>query len=242
MADVREVRVGLCGFTMGAKAYFARYRVLEVQQTFYQPPAEATLAGWREQAPPDFEFTLKAWQLITHAITSSTYRRLRRALSDEERAGLGSFRDTPIVAEGWATTLRCAELLRATAILFQCPASFKPTEENVARMRDFFARIAGSTTARLLWEPRGPWPDELVRSTCEELGLVHVVDPFVNAPLTDDPTYLRLHGTSGPRHVYSDHQLARLRDLLPREGLTYVMFNNMPRVRDSRRFEALMRG
>ncbi len=64
------IKVGLCGFTIGAASYFDTYPVVEVQQTFYDPPAQRTLEQWRIQAPESFEFTMKAWQVITHRGTS----------------------------------------------------------------------------------------------------------------------------------------------------------------------------
>ena len=146
-----DVRLGLCGFTMGAAAYFEEFRVVEVQQTFYEPPRDATLVRWRRQAPLRFEFTLKAWQLVTHEASSPTYRRLRRALSATERAEAGSFRLTPVVLGAWARTLACARLLRATAILLQCPRSFRPTDENVGRLRAFCATAERPEGVRLLW-------------------------------------------------------------------------------------------
>jgi uncharacterized protein YecE (DUF72 family) len=80
-------------------------------------------------------------------------------------------------------------------------------------------------------------------SLCRELDLVHVVDPFVTTPDPAQPVYWRLHGPAGPRYSYSDAQLQQLREMLravhsaaPR----YVMFNNMPRVADARRFAQLV--
>ena len=188
-----------------------------------------------------FEFTIKAWQLITHsALTSSTYRRLRRPLSTAERATTGGFRNSPIVDEGWATTVECARQLRASSILFQCPASFKPIPANVEAMAGFFRRIQRPANVRLMWEPRGPWPADLVTQICGDHELVHVVDPFVNRALTSAPTYWRLHGITGARHVYSDAELAQLIEMLPADGDVYVMFNNMPRVGDAQRFLKLL--
>ncbi len=236
-----DVRVGLCGFTIGAAAYFRRYRLVEVQQTFYEPPRDATLVRWRRQAPLRFEFTLKAWQLVTHEASSPTYRRLRTPLSAAERAEAGSFRATAIVARGWRRTLECARLLRATAVLLQCPRSFRPTAENVERLRAFCTTAERPERLRLLWEPRGEWPPELVRELCEELDLVHAVDPFVAETQTPDRTYFRLHGVTGAHHVYSDAELERLRGMLPPSANpAYVMFNNVPRVGDVRRFRALL--
>src|SRR5687767_10231775 len=133
-----DVRVGLCGFTIGFEDYVHQFPVVEVQQTFYEPPRDSTMRRWRALSPADFEFTLKAWQLITHDAGSPTYRRLRMPLTEPERADVGSFRWTPTVRDAWSRTLDCVTLLRATAVLLQCPSSFRPTEENVARMRQFF--------------------------------------------------------------------------------------------------------
>jgi uncharacterized protein YecE (DUF72 family) len=235
------IKIGLCGFTIGAREYFETFSVLEVQQTFYEPPAARTLARWREQAPPDFEFTMKAWQLITHRWTSRTYQRLKTSLTDAEREQCGAFQSTPVVMKAWSTTLACARLLRATAILFQCPASFRAEAENVANMRGFFGAIERPAGIRLLWEPRGPWPDALLQELCAELGLIHVVDPFDRPAIPQPLTYWRLHGIGNHYHVYTDKELRALVTMLPAEGEAYVMFNNIPRVRDAGRFAAMLR-
>jgi uncharacterized protein YecE (DUF72 family) len=51
-------------------------------------------------------------------------------------------------------------------------------------------------------------------------------------------TYFRLHGITGARHVYTDGELRRLASMTPPGA--YVMFNNIPRVRDAKRFSALL--
>jgi uncharacterized protein YecE (DUF72 family) len=238
---VRTVKIGLCGFTIRIAEYPRWFPVVEVQQTFYQPSAEGVMRRWRDAMPvAGFEFTIKAWQLITHAASSPTYRRLKRTLTERERAGAGWFRDSAIVQEGWRTTLECANVLGATAILFQCPASFRPTDSNVSNLDGFFRRIDRPAGTRLLWEPRGPWPPDLVASLCAAHRLVHVVDPFVTPTVTHGFTYYRLHGITGSRHVYSDEELARLREWVPATGETYVLFNNIPRAGDARRFGQLL--
>ena len=233
-----DVRLGLCGFTFAFGEYVREFPVVEVQQTFYDPPREATIRRWRGQAPNRFEFTLKAWQLITHDAASPTYRRLRRPLAPDEQAQVGSFRLNDVTTAAWERTLRAARLLRATAVLLQCPRSFRPTDENVERLRAFLTTVERPDGVRVLWEPRGPWPADLVRSLCTDVGLVHVVDPFVDTTVTPEQTYFRLHGTTGARHVYTDDELDRLAEMLPeRPGAQpYVLFNNLPRVGDARRF------
>ncbi len=235
-----NLKLGMCGFTIGAATYYRQFKVVEVQQTFYDPPADATLERWRAQAPPDFEFTMKAWQVITHFGTSRTYRRLKSPFSEEERAEAGGFRLTPTVMRAWDRTLVCAGILRATAILFQCPASFKATDENVLAMKKFFAAIERPSGVNLLWEPRGPWPDETVLALCRDLDLIHTVDPFIRRSLTPKLIYWRLHGNKSHYARYTDDELRQIRDWIPsRDGDAYVMFNEVPRVHDVRRFREL---
>ena len=238
-----NVRVGLCGFTMSMKAYALHFPVVEVQNTFYEPPVDATLKKWRAVTPASLEYTLKVWQLVTHAANSPTYRRLKRPLP--AGAEPGWFRDSPAVEEGWQRSLECASVLSASALLFQCPASFTPDTDNVARMRRFFERIE-RPRARLLWEPRGPkWvlQRELALSLCDALGLVYVVDPFVTPPERGRSVYWRLHGIGGARHSYTDEELRILHRMLLEAEPTepaYVMFNNLPRVGDAKRFKLLV--
>jgi uncharacterized protein YecE (DUF72 family) len=236
--DDRAVRVGLCGWTISMSSYVQRFPLVEVQHTFYEPPADSLLSRWRSQVSPRFEFTMKAWQLVTHESGSPTYRRLKRPLPDEHRGQVGAFRSTPPVLQAWARTLECARILRATAVLLQCPKSFRPTPENVQRMRAFLTDVE-RPDARLLWEPRGAWPASLLSDLCGELDLVHVTDPMQADTVTPEQTYFRLHGTSGPRHVHSDDELRRLRDLVDGRPAPYVLFNNLPRVGDAARFLAM---
>jgi uncharacterized protein YecE (DUF72 family) len=232
------IRVGCCGFRSSRAAYYGRLPAVEVQHTFYQPPRAATLAGWRAEAPAGFEFAVKAWQLITHQASSPTYRRLKRNLAEEEKAGAGFFRPTAVVEEAWAVTLASAEALAARAVLFQCPASFGPTDENVERLHAFFD---GRERRGLdfCWEPRGGWPDGLVRELCGRLDLWHVVDPFAARTTTPRRCYFRLHGRRGWRYSYEDGELEELLSLLPPEEPSYVFFNNVAMLPNAVRFREL---
>ncbi len=227
------IRLGLCGFTMGAAAYFETFDTLEVQQTFYEPPSRLTMDRWREQAPPGFVFTIKAWQLITHRSSSSTYKRLKSQVNLDEA---GAFRVNATTMHGWNVTRECARILRAKAILFQCPASFKATDENIASMRRFFDEIGRIDSVGYLWEPRGAWPDDIVLGLCRELQLLHAVDPFVRPSLTPELLYWRLHGNGSHYASYTDDELRQLRAWLPRGADAFVLFNNIPRVGDAKRF------
>ena len=242
MPEDEAVKIGCCGFRTAQADYMQLFSVVEVQQTFYQPPQIQTLKKWREGAPLDFEFTLKAWQLITHEARSPTYKRLKRELTEKEREDCGAFRLTPIVKEAWATIAACAQTLKATRILFQCPASFTPTAANVKNMRRFFSSIERVKNWRFFWEPRGEWPPQLIRELCRELELWHVVDPFAARTLTPEQVYYRLHGRGGWRYVYENEELEELLALLPEDSTSYVFFNNVRMNEDAARFQQLARG
>lgn len=230
-----KVKIGCCGFPVNRRQYLARFRVVEVQQTFYQPPRPKTAQRWRQEAPPAFEFTLKAWQLITHEATSPTYRRLKKALTEAERHQVGAFRPTPPVRESWNVTRETAGALDARIIVFQCPAKFDPSPEHVANLRRFFGEIERRNFV-MAWEPRGDWPREEVQRLCEELTLVPVVDPFARPPYPGPLAYFRLHGKTGYRYQYTEQDLAELAGMAQGREEVYVMFNNMSMWADAQAF------
>ncbi len=225
---------------MAQAKYFSTFSLVEVQQTFYQPPLIATLEKWRMAAPPDFEFAMKAWQLITHNASSPTYRRLKKELNAKESRESGDFKTTKIVREAYSTTIECAKALRATKILFQCPASFTPSKQNSDNMRKFFEVAERPAGIDFYWEPRGDWQYDLIAELCHELNLIHVVDPFVSKPVASDKIYFRLHGVGGWRHVFTDAELQFLWHSIPAGEQAHVLFNNTKMINDALRFRKIV--
>lgn len=224
MRGKAEIKVGCCGFVTSQQKYFRLFRLIEIQSTFYQLPELKTAEKWRGSAPAGFEFTMKAWQLITHEPSSPTYRRLMEKISPQKSDCYGRFRPTEEVLAAWQRTALFASTLGATLVLFQCPASFHPTAENVANMREFFGQIPREGL-QFAWEPRGKWSKELIRQLCEELGLIHCVDPFKDKPLFGDFQYFRLHGITGYRYHYTDQDLEQLKKWVGKRP-SYLLFNN----------------
>lgn len=231
------IKIGCCGFPVKRREYAAQFPVVEIQQTFYQPPRVDTARRWRAEVPPPFEFTLKAWQLITHEASSPTYRRLKTVLRPEERRQTGFFQTTPIVRRAWEATREIALALEAQVILFQCPARFGPTPENIDRMRRFFGDLDREPFT-LAWEHRGLWPRPVVAELCRELDLIPAGDPFVTLPFPGPLAYFRLHGIGGYRYKYTDADLETLKTFLAGYQEAYVLFNNMSMADDARRFSS----
>ncbi len=240
---VTECIIGCCGWTQAQAEYVKTFDAIELQTTFYQPPGDAAARKWKLKAPPAFRFCMKAWQLITHTPASPTYRRLKFAVADSEKELYGSFRPTEQVALAWQRTREMADLIDAQVIVFQCPASFLPTRENIRNLERFFQDIDRGTSV-LAWEPRGDdWTDELVRAICAANWLIHCVDPFVRDSTYGESLYWRLHGRAGYRYRYSDDDLAELNAKLqarpPLASPNYIMFNNMSSREDALRFSAM---
>ena len=234
-----KIKIGTCGFRASKEEYAAQLAAVEVQHTFYQPPQIKTLTRWRESVPADFEFALKAWQLITHEAKSPTYKRLKKNLTETEREEAGYFKPTAIVKEAWATTFDCARALRAKTVLFQCPASFKPYTENIENLEQFFSTIERGGL-NFAWEPRGDWDAKLIKSLCENLDLRHAVDPFSKQTETPGKCYYRMHGRTGFRYKYEEEELAELAALLPKDETSYVFFNNRYMLEDALLFKELV--
>jgi len=235
-----RVKIGCCGFPVSRKDYFQQFKLVEVQQTFYKMPGLEIAQRWRQEAPAGFEFTLKAWQLITHPPTSPTYCKAGIKILPGAEGRYGFFRPSDEVHQAWEETRRFAQALGARVILFQCPPSFKETVENVGNMRRFFQSVRDSGF-QFVWEPRGGWSEATIKTLCSELELVHCVDPVENKSLYGEIQYFRLHGGRHYRHRYTKEELEQLKGTLG-EKETYVLFNNLNMHHDALAFDSLLKG
>lgn len=240
-----EMKIGCCGFPVGKKKYYEDFKVVELQNTFYRIPKLKLIQKWRWSAPQDFEFTLKAPQLITHEPSSPTYRKLDYEIPLEKKKFYGFFKPTYPVFQAWNQTKKIAEVLKARIIVFQLPPSFKPAQENIQNIRKFFTTIEknrGSDFPLLAFEPRGKWPEGLIKELCQELDLIHCVDPFQNKFLEGKLKYFRLHGIGGYRYKYSADDLRKLKVECEENFSTpcYCMFNNVYMHTDALEFKKLI--
>lgn len=234
----QQVRVGTCGFAEAQARTFRDFDLIEVQRTFYQPPRAETAARWRDQAPQGFVFTLKAWQLPTHAPTSPTYRRLKKTFSDAKLARAGGLKWNDVTRMAWASTQEIADALAAQAIVFQMPRSFTPSQETLRNLYRLFEHI-DRRGRRMCLEPRSEtWNDAALRKLVADLDLTHVVDPFLRGPVGRGLRYFRLHGRPAYHyhHRYSDADLVELEGVLNHAWPNWVLFNNDAMSGDARRF------
>ncbi len=242
--------VGCCGFCMSRQKYYTIFDVVELQETFYDPPDPEKLRRLAGEAPPGFVFAMKAWQAITHPLDSPTWKRTRvvpdKSLSDR----YGFLRPTKEVFDAWERVVEGAKALNAKVVVVQTPPSFGYTEENYRNALEFFA--SASTQSFLIgWEPRGTWQqnrDKIADIVSRFRNVIHVVDPFKNLPVVDkETTYFRLHGIGegevNYRYKYTDQDLKNLLNIvrrsLERSKEVFVLFNNVYMAQDAQAFKAL---
>ncbi|MEW6456880.1 MAG: DUF72 domain-containing protein [Acidobacteriota bacterium] len=231
-----EIIIGCAGFQKARKVYYEKFNFVEIQKIFYEPPSLDLMGKWREESPESFIFSIKAWQVITHPPSSPTYKKMKRLPPET----CGFFRPSEQVYEAYEVTLKIAKILKSDFILFQCPKSFTPTQENKANMEKFFKKIKRSGI-NFGWEPRGEsWKDEIILEICRKLNLIHVVDPFQRESLYGKFSYYRLHGIKSPFYRYQEKDFKFLVKKFINER-NFVVFNNVASFDDALTFKEYLK-
>ncbi len=233
------IKVGCCGFPVKRDIYYQSFPVVEIQQTFYHLPLIETGMRWREGAPSEFEFTMKAWQLITHEPSSPTYRRLRIEISEDKKKNYGSFKDTEEVEIAWSKTEEFARALGVNKIIFQSPASFIPSNQNIKNLKRFFKKVRRGSFI-FIWEPRGRWEIKEVEELCKDLHIYPCFDIFRQFQGKGDFLYTRLHGKTGYHYIYLESELKEIVERGKSFQLAYIMFNNTNMFEDASRLKRLL--
>ena len=227
------VRVGTCSWTdktltegsdwyprrtMSAedrlRFYAARFPLVEVDSTYYRPPAEQQSELWAERTPDGFRFDVKAYSLLTGHPTrpQSLWPDLREHLSPEAEGKKNVYAthlDPEALEEAWRrfdSALRpLHDAGKLGAVLFQYPQWFGPRRDNRAEVRALRERLPDYRICVEFRSPRWtaePADRERTLAFLEELGLAFVaVDapaasglPSVIAVTTPELAVVRFHG------------------------------------------------
>ncbi|MGB8658674.1 MAG: DUF72 domain-containing protein [Candidatus Zixiibacteriota bacterium] len=175
--------------------YAERFNTVEVNSTFYRPPAAGYVWNWVRKTPADFEFTIKLWQKFTHPGMFA------------ERTGQGSEiaqTDVDTFKKGMEPLVKSKKL---GCLLVQFPASFKlapPNVEALDRTLGFFKDYPMAVELR-----HRSWSDQLAvtEETLSNHGasLVYIDEPKFYFSIRQDfkpigPIfYLRMHGRNADK-------------------------------------------
>lgn len=228
------LKVGCCGFPVSKNKYFENLKLVEIQQTFYKILDEKLLEKWRKEAPEDFEFTVKAFQGITHTIKSPTWK--KSDLSKEElkkiKNYVGNLRVNKITLEYWNKMLNYCKILKSKIILLQLPSSFTDSKENINQTIEFLKNVENKNI-KIALELRG-WKLENKKKIFENFDLIDVIDINISLPVViKDILYTRLHGKYEKNKIiykydYSLEELKNIKNKINSLNAKekYVLFNN----------------
>jgi uncharacterized protein YecE (DUF72 family) len=168
--------------------YAKTFKTVEVNNTFYRLPTRSAVAGWAEQTPDDFIFTVKASRYLTHM----------KRLTDME-AGVERFyeRIEPLIVAR-----------KLGPVLWQLPGSFRRDDDRLASALDRLPE------GRHCFEFRHEsWFAEEIYALLRKhrVALVigdHPERPFQTREMTANWTFVRFHyGSEGRGGNYSDSEL-----------------------------------
>ncbi len=243
------IKIGCCGFSVSRRKYYEKYSLVELQNTFYNLPDIKWFKKIREEAPENFEFTVKAWQIITHPKTSPTWRKLR-VKPGGDLNNYGYLKPTRENLTALEKVVEASEILRARIIVLQTPGTMPFNEDSIKWVEGFFEEalsIISGKNILLGWEPRGEWSRNtgVLEKILSRYGVIHIVDLFKKKPVSipQNILYSRLHGI-GEREVnykykYSDEDFGKLVEILGEIEFNeaYILFNNIYMFEDGLRFK-----
>lgn len=188
--------------------YGSRFRTVELNNPFYRLPTAEMFQRWRDRAPPDFQFAVKASRYITHV------KRLRSVGSE-----LALFLDR---ADHLGPKLG--------PILFQLP----PTQQLELAPLDGFLELLPKPRHWVIEFRHPSWHTSEVYQRLTDRGVALCIpvggglhpDRITTAPFT----YIRMHRGREPEGGFTDAELAswaaQIRALRSSRKEVYVYFNN----------------
>jgi uncharacterized protein YecE (DUF72 family) len=182
--------------------YSERLSTVEINATFYRMPQQSMLENWKEQVPPNFRFSLKAPQRVTH------FKRLKE--TEEETKYF--FETAEVLAD------------QLGVVLFQLPPNMK---KDLPRLETFVGQLP--LRSRAAFEFRHPsWFDDDVLAILKNRNFALVVSdtddmPATHVDKTADWGYLRLR-----RVIYSEEHLSEWLERINRQQWadTFVFFKH----------------
>lgn len=192
--------------------YAHRFETVEINNSFYQLPSATTIESWRDAAPEQFLFSVKASRFITHM----------KKLKDPPSSFAKFFARVDLLGE------------KLGPVLFQLPPRWKV---NVDRLREFVSALP--TEHKYVFEFRDEsWLVQPIYDVLRDYNAAFCIHDFADmkipCEITSDFTYVRFHGPTSTKYAgsYSIAQLRHWAKWFDERGAElneiYVYFNNDP--------------
>ncbi len=217
--------------------YYSHYfRTVEINSTFYRPPAPNMAKNWVKRVPADFRFTVKLWQKFTHP------RMYAKATGEADAV---SQDDVDSFCRGIEPLSECGKL---GALLAQFPPSFTNDNQGQSILQGIINHFR---QFRLAIELRHrSWTDDPATAILfreNKVAWVNIDEPKFSSSLADDVpntadfAYFRFHGRNKEMwwkgnvetrycYLYSPEEIreltARVTAAVEKTTCAYVFFNN----------------
>jgi uncharacterized protein YecE (DUF72 family) len=163
--------------------YSLRLSAVEINNTFYRMPQKSMLENWKEQVPPDFRFSIKAPQRITH------FKRLREVSTETSY-----LLETAGVLED-----------RLGVILFQLPPNMK---KDLERLESFLEILPNPIRATFEFRHPSWLEDDVLKLLSTRNHALCIADtdemPTSHIDRTADWGYLRLRRVQYSQEVLKE--------------------------------------
>jgi uncharacterized protein YecE (DUF72 family) len=167
-------------------AYYAQvFDTVEINNSFYRLPSVAAFTAWRQQAPPDFVYAVKASRFLTH---------------------MKKLRDPGEPLERFFERARCLGQTLGP-VLYQLPPHW---QVNLSRFEAFLVALPPGY-AHVVEFRDASWLIEAVFELMERYGVAHCIHDMqplkIPARVTAAPVYVRLHGDGAHGGDYQEAAL-----------------------------------
>ena len=217
--------------------YYSRFfNTVEVNSSFYRPPAPGVAYSWARRVPRDFLFTVKLWQKFTHP-------KMYEAATGQ--AAMVARRDVDYFRKSLEPLANAGKL---GALLAQFPPSFKNDAAGIEALEGIASAFSDYKIAVEL--RHRSWSDD--KNTADllrehDMAWVEIDEPkfgtsiAAEVPATSGLAYFRFHGRNAKdwwrgdtetrySYLYSPEEIAglaaRVKTAAEKSRLLFAFFNN----------------
>jgi len=188
--------------------YASKFSTVEINYTFYRWPQEKTLLNWYNNAPTNFQFTLKVPRTITHI----------RKFHEVGEKVLEFYKLTELLQE------------KVACHLFQTPPSMQFNEKNFIKLEQF-CKTLDKMKKNVIEFRDESWWNEKIYALLKKYHVIFCITSGLNMPddiiLTSNIAYFRFHG-EGYATKYSNEELEKYAETMQKLDCeqVYAYFNN----------------
>jgi uncharacterized protein YecE (DUF72 family) len=190
--------VACSGFPVPVSRYWDAFPAVEISDTEIAMPGRGSVRRWTRESPDGFVFSVMAPKIV----------------------GEASFKKNAEADDALSAVMGLCDQLKARAIIFNAPPTFKPTKGNRAALKRLVAQAPRKGGPVMVFDLPA-WKPAQVVDAAESDAIVAAYDPLQHEPAESGPLrYMRLPGPAGHRSRYDEPSIDQVADHI--KGLTDI--------------------